>query len=31
MARELIIFGETDASRRYARQPIADPASGGGV
>ena len=30
IARELIIFGETDASRRYARQPIADPASGGG-
>ena len=30
MARELIIFGETDASRRYARQPIVDSASGGG-
>ena len=30
MARELIIFGETDTSRRYASKPIVDPASGGG-
>ena len=30
IARELIIFGETDASRRYASKPIVDPASGGG-